>query len=323
MGKARRRRRAPTSGGPPAAPAPPRPARRSVLLAVGGAVGAAVTALVVAGATGLVGQVIDVPAAKDRVRQVRDRVFHRSAPSTASPEHRADGDGLGLSVLDVDGSYGRTAAFPAEPADSYRPFFRSADLPSMPSLLAAGGYAVGGLRIKVSIGSRRNEKIDVFDVRPVDLRRQEVTAGVLVYVLNQGSPVERMSFDLDSPRPTARLLGEGVESGPGTGYFDVQTVPLDGPGATAVLSLEFVTIRWSYTFDVDVHYHLGGRSYVQRLPRGPGGPYRVTADLCQLPTFRDRLAPADRTRLGRLRYGAVRSLDEGADGYMLRTRSGC
>jgi hypothetical protein len=324
MGKARKRRASARASASRAQKVPEQPAR-PVRTAVWAAIVAAFTALVVAVVTGAAGQLVDVRAAKDWVRDVSDRVFSRSDASSASPDQLDAGAALRLSVLEIDGSYGQNAAFPPAPASAWAPFFRSPEMPAMSSLLAAGGYAAGGLTVKVSIESRRNQPITVFDVRPVRMVREDVPHGVLVYVLNQGSPLERMTFDLDRPHPIGHRMDDGQTSGAGRPFFDVESVDLPSSGSVATLSLEFTTLRWAYRFGVAIDYSVGGRNYIQELPPGPAGAYRVAADLCQFGVTKNRLPAADVKRLGGLHYQSVRTVvgtDDGS-GFTLATRKTC
>ncbi|BCJ41191.1 hypothetical protein GCM10010168_45110 [Actinoplanes ianthinogenes] len=310
MGKSRKRRptrAAPPPAAPPPAPEPPRPHRvRKALLATAGTV---LTTLLVLVVTGAAGQIVDVPAAQDRLRALSDRLFGGDDEESAADP--AAGSALRVDVLDVDGSYGQVAAFPAEPASAWQPFFQSPDLPTMAALLTAGGWAGGGLKLTVSLESRRTQDITVFDVRPVRLHRRPIPHGAVVSVLNQGAPLERMAFDLDSPQPVARKLTgtDPAAAAKARPFFEVQTVPLPQAGARSVLLLEFTTLRAAYDFGVAIDYTTGGRSYTQELP---GGPYRVAADLCQAG------APA-------LHYDHVRTVSGGADGtaFTMTTQSSC
>jgi hypothetical protein len=315
MGKSRRRR--PARAAPPSEPSRPRRFRAALL----GAAGTVVTTMLVLVVTGTAGQIVDVPAMQDRLRALSDRLFDGDDAGTVGTDP-ADGSAVRISVLGVDGSYGQVAAFPAEPASAWQPFFRSPALPSMPALLAAGGWAAGGLKLTVSLESRRTQDVTVFDVRPVRLHRQPIPHGALVSVLSQGAPLDRMAFDLDSPRPVAREMNGDDPVAQARPFFEVQTVSLPQAGSRAVLLLEFTTLRWAYDFGVAIDYTTGGRSYSQEVP---GGAYQVAADLCQAGDPRHPLSRADLRRLRALHYDRIRTVagDGARTGFTMVTRSSC
>ncbi|WP_285684940.1 hypothetical protein [Actinoplanes sp. NBRC 103695] len=206
-------------------------------------------------------------------------------------------------MLDIEGNDGGSSVvFPARGVTASRKFIDAEAQPSFRDMIAAGGFAVDALQLRVSLEGLRNQRITVHNVRVSGLRREDIPTGALVKIPGQGVPTNQMAFAMDAAKPVAHQVVEGVEVD--RAFFDNEFIDL-ADGEKTVLVLRFHTELWAYAFDVAIDYEIGGRLLTQPVPRTTDQPYRVAAGVCFGDSFLAKLSSADRQRLGSLRYNEI------------------
>ncbi|MEV4351018.1 hypothetical protein AB0J83_41710 [Actinoplanes sp. NPDC049596] len=158
----------------------------------------------------------------------------------------------------------------AAKADRYRPgpVGNVVDLNS--AALTDGAYAVQSLSLTVSLESRLDRKITVYDIKPVAVPGP-IVDGPLIALGNQGSTADEMIFDLDAAAPTALR----ADARP---YFRSHSIIL-GRGEKNTVVMAFFALTASYSFRVAVSFEVDGRRYTEMLDRA-GRPFLLTPDLC-------------------------------------------
>jgi hypothetical protein len=151
-----------------------------------------------------------------------------------------------------------------------------------------GAYAVGGILLIVDLESHVNDKITVYNIKPVVVTRKPALDGPLIAISAEGESGDEMQFDLDSPSPTAMRVDQDVEEKLDGPFFRSHTIIL-GHGQKDTLIMTFLASSASYQFRLAVSFEVGGKRYTQTLDQN-GQPFRVTPDLC---TYRYKMWPYD------------------------------
>lgn len=214
-----------------------------------------------------------------------------SAPDSA-PSATSSGPDFAVSVeavrLDDEGWWAATSGdfrptpaqsrFLAEPlsttSEKYADFLRS-----------TGAVSVGEQTLRLTLTGRRDQQVNVLDIRPVSVRRATPLAGTLFAVGSQaGSATFQIIYDLDRPNSVARKAvqdtdfsewnpdaGE-VKAGPP--FFADTTITLRRDEQN-VLVLRARTERFHVTFRLMVTYMLGDRRK-HMIIDDSGRPFQVT-----------------------------------------------
>ena len=167
----------------------------------------------------------------------------------------------------------------------------------------AGGFAPGTAIVRLSVRGRSPDPIAVYDIRPVNMRRECLPTGAAVIFGNEGGDPADISFNLEAARPLARDTTSGDPSG-GRPYFEGHSMLIRNNEPTQMI-LRLGATRHAYSFDLAFSYELDGKKRTQ-LVRRDGMPFRVAAELCPDPHTRQELSPEDVARLRSMRYGQVR-----------------
>lgn len=260
----------------------------------------AVAALIVAGAGAVAVNMIDVPHAEDAVRD-------RSLPALAGS--LAQGDALQITLGQMKDVTGRwSVVFPRSASTAATPFMVEQPYESLDTYaviakeLAAGAYAVDGMTIHVTIEGKRNEAINITNVRPVVVRREPPIDGPSIYMGTEGGGyTDNLSFDLDSPQPVAQEIHYPDPIQP---FFDHKRITLKN-GETDSLVLDLSAVKAAYSFVIAVDYEVGGKQLSQTLDMN-GQPFRVTPSLCSEPIdSQHQIPPAVLADRAKLRYSSV------------------
>jgi hypothetical protein len=273
MATKKQKRKAPGRSPPPAVERPGsarrgvaallrRPARWLVGVVVG-----AVAILATGILTGIPGQLLDVPAIKDRLR---------SGPDLSVTAETVYLDDEGRSFATPRG---------VEPGAQLRRALRQPGAAASPDLVtklrAAGGVSFAVLTLRLILEGRRNQQVDILDIRPdpASLRRAAPLAGTLFHVSAQGgSATLRMLVNLDEPVPVARepRLDSATETQrPGAPFFENTTISLQDRERQVVV-LRALTERYDATFRLRITYRIGDSDKVVLVDDG-GRPFQVTA----------------------------------------------
>ncbi|NGO13465.1 hypothetical protein G5C60_39185 [Streptomyces sp. HC44] len=177
-------------------------------------------------------------------------------------------------------SQSRFLAQPMSPASKkFDDFFQS-----------AGAVNIGKQTIRLTLTGRRDQQVNVLDIRPVIVRRASPLAGTLFALGSQaGSPTFKVMYDLDRPNPVAHKAvldahdkERDPEWKPGPPFFEGTTIKLHRDEQNVVV-LRATTERFHVAFRLDVTYMLGdhrkhtviddhGRPFqVTGVSRGPDG----------------------------------------------------
>jgi hypothetical protein len=230
----------------------------------------AVGAIVAGTLTGLLNQVIDVPAAQDLAR--------------LGPDIRI------ISEVIHDDDQGYTMVLP----NRYQPTSHQQDIVSKflgnelealtAQLRMAGGADLGKLSIRVLLEGRRNQEIRVVDIYPVNIKREPRFSGTIFHMPPQaGGPNSQMIFDMDERFPRAREFAwKGETIVPGDLFFRKTTISLPDR-AQDVLVIRATAKKQSISFDLQVTYFVGGEQR-QVVFNDNGKPFQVTATHCDAAT---------------------------------------
>lgn len=99
-----------------------------------------------------------------------------------------------------------------------------------------GGIRASAFSLTLGLEGRRNQTIRVAEIRPVITRRDvPLTDSLFLTYDAGGSDTERMTFNLDQPRPIARAINPDTGE-PGDPFFTDRTITLsEGEVVTTVL----------------------------------------------------------------------------------------
>lgn len=230
----------------------------------------------------LVSQMIDAPAAKDKVRSavqpggeqdVRYSVqFSDPAIQLVTP--------TGVTLTPRQSRYLSTWSFsqdqvrPPEP-DGYN-MEKLVD-----ELRAAGAANPDELYVLIRLEGRRNQPLFVDDVRPANLKRTRPYAGTLLNIPPQeGGDTSQMIFNFDEVTPRAHLPVGPIEGPhkPGGLFFHNKTLTIKDAEQDSILVRSIVT-RWAVTFDIQVDYRIGGQPR-HLIINNKGRPFALTPFNC-------------------------------------------
>ncbi|WP_155341182.1 hypothetical protein [Acrocarpospora corrugata] len=244
------------------------------------------------------GQVVDVPAAKDDVRRAigPDQEAIRltlSSVTETGPLQVVTPRGTGLTEPQrrfvQKFSYEEMAPGGVSLHDIHADF------------LATGAASLDQQFISIKLEGRRNQKIFIDNIRPVDVLRTAPWAGTLVNVRDQsGGETKQMVIDFDDVDPITRMPGADDledDAPPGGPYFQHKTLTLtDGTEDTVIIKA--ITAQWGVTFRIRIDYRVGGKAE-HRIVDNNGRPFALTAMNCTKPSI------AKQWVLGRISYEAV------------------
>lgn len=241
---------------------------RSTRLWVGAVIVGSLAALFNSGILALPGQLVDTPAAKDKVRRGPDF-------SMSTEVVREDDEGrsavtrqeLRLSaaqeqMLARPGSVGSTA---------------------FDQLLRAKAAAnLDVVTIRVTLTGHRNQEIDIEDIRPLITARTAPLSGSLLCAPPQGgAPTMNMLYDMDRPFPVAHDVQPpknndgGLKEGLGPPFFDQRTITLHDH-EQQVLLIRAVTAQHYVAFRLEADYLLGTQKK-RAVIDNHGKPFEVSA----------------------------------------------
>jgi len=236
------------------------------------AIGAGLTAVVVAVVVAFASNMVDADRIGDGVRN-RD-------PEQLIAGFRP-GDALQTTITNIhDGNDAWTAAFDEANLSAAERFMTLTEVPGdrngyFNAVLDAGGYAWGGMNLLLEVEGKRNQEITIFDIR-VNRSTVSVPSGAVVLVYNQGGDTSQMQIDLDAAVPVPQILDDNV--GPARPFFKVKRIGL-AAGQKETLSIEMDTVRSAYEFTLSIDYEVGGEKFTSVVDRD-GKPFRVTAIPC-------------------------------------------
>jgi hypothetical protein len=218
-------------------------------------------------------QVIDTPAAKDRVRSVA----------------RPDGDqDVRYTVRFNDQAYQIATPAGVGLTTQQRDLLRGWDLGSPGSLSelitdlrARGGANPDELRLLITLEGRRHQRIFVDDIRPVNIKYAAPYAGTLVNIPPQeGGETLKMMFNFDEFEPRARVFDNSKhpEGVPGNLYFNNNTLTIK-EGEQDSIAIKSVVSRRAVTFDIRINYRVGGKSKELDI-NNRGKPFALTPMNC-------------------------------------------
>jgi hypothetical protein len=232
----------------------------------------------------LVPQVIDTPAAKDKVRaavqpggeqdvrssvQFNDPAIQLVTPTgiTLTPRQRRY-----LSTWKF-GQFGPDQA-PQDP-DGY----------SMEKLVdelrAAGAANPDELYLVIKLEGRRNQPLFVDNVRPINVKRTRPYAGTLVNIPPQeGGDTSKMIFNFDEIDPRAHqvISPEGGPYKPGGLFFNDKTLTIKDGEQDSIL-VKSITTRSAVTFEIQIDYRIGGQPK-HLIINNRGRPFALTPFNC-------------------------------------------
>lgn len=152
-------------------------------------------------------------------------------------------------------------------------------------LRSTGAVNVGEQTLRLTLTGRRDQQVNVLDVRPVIVRRASPLAGTLFAVGSQaGSATFQVIYDLDRPNPVARKAVRDTDFSewnadagavkPGPPFFADTTITLRRDEQN-VLVLRARTERFHVAFRLKVTYMLGDRRKYMTID-DRGRPFQVT-----------------------------------------------
>ncbi|HEU5159083.1 MAG TPA: hypothetical protein VFU43_18955 [Streptosporangiaceae bacterium] len=236
--------------------------RRPAVWLGGVAVGAAAT-VITSVLVGIPAQLIDVPAAQDKLRP--------------DPDLRI------ISEIVYLNDEGRPKVVPGD----YQPPEDLRQMMSVPEgvvdervhlrLLDAGAAFLHKLTVRLILEGRRSQGIRILGIRPVILQRTEPLDGTLFGFWSQGEePALDMIADVDEHNPIAREMN--AEYQPAAPYFERHTIWLaDRKQQTVVFRT--MTSRHYVVFRLQIDYLLGTQRKRQLIGNG-GRPFRITGLHC-------------------------------------------
>jgi hypothetical protein len=250
----------------------PRFSRRALVWS-GGLLTTGIAALVAALIVGLPAEVRDVPAVKDRVRDVArgDEALRITVVSTHDDEAFS---------MAFEGDY--------EPTPDQKQLMTAENLNAESAAAVerqfdeAGGASVGGELLQLQVEGRRNQQVTIVDIRPRIIKRTIPLAGTLIDIPSEGQLATRMGLNLDERLPVPREVPEDIFFDEvdkwGGKYFEKFTINLKDQGSETLL-IGLFTLRHYIEFDLVFTYTLGGVSKTQTVDNN-GRHFRITAPNC-------------------------------------------
>jgi hypothetical protein len=153
-------------------------------------------------------------------------------------------------------------------------------------LRTRGGANPNELLLRITLEGRRNQTINVDDIRPVNIRRSSPYDGTFLNIPPQepGETV-KMMFNFDEISPRARIaIGHGGDYQPGGLFFQTSTLKIEDAKEDALL-IKSIATRWAVSFDIRIDYRRGGKPN-HLIIKDHGRSFALTPMNC-----------ADRTRL--------------------------
>jgi hypothetical protein len=254
----------------PDAPPPPRAvrsrARRLALWGIG-LIASAIGALIVASLTSLPGQIVDLDAAKDRIRPGDDLAV------------RVDVVHLG------DQGHSMVAAGDHPPTKEERAAIGSFNWEGNEQISAAlrrrGWFELEQLTLRVALQGRSNQEVRIVDIRPTQIERTPPLGGTLYFMPPQAvGEVIQLLLNMDEPQPVMRAVQDVDEWGPvpGQPYFETTTVSLaDREREVAVIRAS--AQRAAVRFKLKLDYLLGGE-LKSIVIDDAGQPFRISPLNC-------------------------------------------
>ncbi len=145
-------------------------------------------------------------------------------------------------------------------------------------LRATGAVNIGKQTLRLTLTGRRDQQVNVLDIRPVIARRASPLSGTLFALGSQaGSPTFQVLYDLDRPNPTARKAAidkDTSEWRPGPPFFAGTTITLHRDEQNVVM-VRATTERFYVAFRLDVTYMLGDQRK-HTVIDDHGRPFQVT-----------------------------------------------
>jgi hypothetical protein len=250
----------------------PRSSRRALAWG-GGLLTTAVAALVAALFVGLPTEVRDVPAVKDRVRDI------------------ARGDQpLRITVVSKhnDEAFSMVFAGLYEPTPDQKERMRGENLNGESAATVerafdeAGAVSLGIELLQLQVEGRRNQPVTIVDIRPEIIRRTIPLAGTLIDIPSEGELATRMGLNLDEQFPLPREVPENVFFDAvddwGGRYFEKYTIDLKDQ-APQTLLIGLFTLRHYVEFDLVITYTLGGETKRETV-NANGRHFQITAPNC-------------------------------------------
>ncbi|WP_433812600.1 hypothetical protein [Actinomadura scrupuli] len=229
----------------------------------------------------LVPQIVDAPAAKDKVRgavqpgggqDVRFSVqFNDPAIQLVTP--------AGVTLTPRQRRYLSTWKFGPDQASQNPDGYGMDKL--IAELRAAGAANPDELYLLIRLEGRRNQPLFVDDVRPVDIKRARPYAGTLVNIPPQeGGDTSKMIFNFDEVDPRAhQAIGpEGGPYKPGGLFFNDKTLTIKDGEQDSIL-VKSITTRSAVTFEIQIDYRIGGRPKHLKIDNR-GRPFALTPFNC-------------------------------------------
>lgn len=228
-----------------------------------GLVLAAVATLVTSVLTGIPAQLVDVPAAQDKLRSGPD--FSVVVDITYLDD---EGRSMATGATHLDEQLLHVLA---QPGGAATPEF-------LKLARAAGGVNAEKLTLRVVLEGRRNQQIRILDIRPVVVEQTPPLSGTLFNAGPQGGePTLRMIIDFDRPNSVVReVLPESAPLDPkgGRPFFDNTTISLRDREQQVLLIRTTVT-RYHVAFKLQIDYRIGDESKIMEIA-DHGRPFRVT-----------------------------------------------
>jgi hypothetical protein len=232
-----------------------------------GLIVSAIGALIIAAVAGLPGQLIDLNAAKDKIRPGADL------------DVRVD-------VLHLDDQgYSMASATPYEPTKNEMSALAPGNFDATEQLTndlrARGWRDVGRLTLRVALQGRSNREIRVVDIRPTEIQRMPPLHGSLFYLPPQeGAASIVLLLDLDNPSPVANAVARYDEWGPvpGRPFFESSTIRL-GDRDEDVVMIRATAQRSAVKFRLKLRYLIGG-DLKETVIDDHGRPFGITPLNC-------------------------------------------
>jgi hypothetical protein len=237
----------------------------------GGLLTAAISALITALLVGLPTEVQDVPAVKDRVRELArgDKPLRINVVSTHHDES--------FSMV-FPGDYEPTPDQKQQLADNLSPETAAA---AERDFDKAGAASLGEELLQLQVEGRRNQQVTIVDIRPKIVKRTSPLAGTLFRIPSEGALATRMGINFDEKIPTPREVPEDGFSAVDTWggrYFEKFTINLKDRGSETLL-IGLSTLHHYVEFDLVFTYTLGGVSSTETVDNN-GQHFRITAPNC-------------------------------------------
>jgi hypothetical protein len=238
----------------------------------GGLLTAAVSALITAVLVGLPAEVRDVPAVKDRVRDVArgDKPLRIDVVSTHHDE--------AFSMV-FPGDYEPT---PDQKQQLTENLTKETAAAAEQEFDKDGAASLGQELLQLQVEGRRNQQVTIVDIHPKIIKRTSPLAGTLIDIPSEGELATRMGINFDERVPMPREVPEDgffddVDTWSGR-YFEKFTINLNDRGSETLL-IGLITLHHYIEFDLVFTYTLGGASRTETVDNN-GQHFRITAPNC-------------------------------------------